>query len=97
MIHLSFISDEIIDINANSSSKVKDVLLEYLRKRNCQENLDPSIVTFVSKGIILNKGENLNKELGKVFRNKIEGNFQIKVMDTENIIGGGGGIFTVDV
>ena len=99
MIYLEFISDDgqKIDINANSSSKVKEVLLEYLRKRNCQENLDPSIVSFVSKAIILNKGENLNKEIGKVFRNNIGRAFQIKVIDNGNIIGGGGGVFTVDV
>ena len=88
-IFFSFVFDEnSIGLKFPKTTIIKDALIKFLKETNSINDLSPERIAFISKGIILNKKQNLEKSLLQIF--KRDNNIRIKVLDTVNIIGGGG-------
>ena len=76
------------DLFFNEDVIIKDALILFLKEINRFEDLSPEKIAFLSGAKILNKPELLNKQLKKVIN--IRSNVIIKVIECDNIIGGGG-------
>ncbi len=72
----------------NRDSQIEALLNDFLRQTNSIMNLDFKKITFMHHNIILNKPDNLNKKISEVIRTNTTKNLNIKVIDTNGIIGG---------
>lgn len=70
----------------DSSITVREMLNQYLRDTNSISTLDPEKITFMSKSILNNKPEILDKPLSKQFKNIV--NVMITIIDNGGVIGG---------
>jgi hypothetical protein len=70
----------------DSSITVKEMLNQYLSDTNSIKTLDPEKITFMSKTILNNKEDILNKPLSKQFKNIV--NVLITIIDNGGVIGG---------
>ena len=70
----------------DSTTTVRDMLTYYLRQTNSINTLDPEKITFMSKTILNNKQDILDKPLGKQFKNLL--NVMITIIDNGGVIGG---------
>ncbi len=69
----------------NNSCLIEDMLKDFLKKTNSKDTLDVTDISFMFSGKILNKGDNLKKTVGQVFKRS---NIPIQVTDTKDVIGG---------
>ena len=88
--HLKFrTADENINFKAfeyNTSCLIEDMLKDFLKKTNSKDTLDANDISFMFSGKILNKGDNLKKTVGQIF--KKSSIIPIKVTDTNDVISG---------
>ena len=70
----------------DESITIRDMLTDFLRKTNSVNTLDPTKITFMSKTILNNRKEILDKPLGKHFKNLL--NVMITIIDNGGIVGG---------
>ena len=82
-------SDE--DINKkffefDTTLTIENMLLEFLGKTNSKMTLDPKQITFLFAGRVINQENDLKKTVGEIFKKK--NNIPIKVIDTNDVIGG---------
>ena len=54
---------EMVHVTIDSNSLIKDVLLEFLKRNNYYENLDPNLYVFKSNGKVLNIPRFLEKRV----------------------------------
>ena len=62
------------------------MLLDFLGKTNSKMTLDPKQITFLFAGRVINQENDLKKTVGEIFKKK--NNIPIKVIDTNDVIGG---------
>ena len=86
---------KIIPISINSSSTVRELLMEYLKLQNEAYTLDYALnnLSFIIGGLPLIKY--LDKQINQIRKFKPEAFIQVR--DTFTVEGGGGGITTVDI
>ena len=82
-------SDE--DINKRtfeflSNLTIETMLREFLSKTNSKNTLDTKQITFLYAGRVINQENDLKKTIGEIFKKK--NNIPIKVIDTNDVIGG---------
>ena len=82
-------SDE--DINKKtfefmSNITIKDMLLNFLSQTKSKMTLDTKEITFLFAGRVLNQENDLKKTIAEIFKKK--NNIPIKVIDTNDVIGG---------
>ena len=82
-------SDE--DINKktfefDTTMTVENMLLEFIGKTNSKMTSDPKQITFLFAGRVINQENDLKKTVGEIFKKK--NNIPIKVIDTNDVIGG---------
>ena len=82
-------SDE--DINKRtfeflSNLTIETMLREFLSKTNSKDTLDTKQITFLYAGRVINQENDLKKTIGEIFKKK--NNIPIKVIDTNDVIGG---------
>ena len=70
----------------DNSCTIRDMLTDFLQKNNSKITLDPGKITFMFGGILNRNDEILNRTVGEIFKNR--NNVTVKVIDTENIVGG---------
>ena len=70
----------------DNSCTIRDMLTDFLQKTNSKITLDPGQITFMFGGILNRNDEILNRTVGEIFKNR--NNVTVKVIDTENIVGG---------
>ena len=72
----------------NRNDQMKSLLNQFLRETNSIMELDFKKITFMHRNTILNKPENLTIAIKEVIKTNTNNNIQIKVLDTNGIIGG---------
>ena len=72
----------------NRDSQIEALLNDFLRQTNSIMNLDFKQITFMHHNIILNKPDNLHKKISEIIKTNTKKNLNIKVIDTNGIIGG---------
>ena len=72
----------------NRNEQMVSLLNQFLRETNSIMELDFKKITFMHHNTILNKPENLTIAIKEVIKTNTNNNIQIKVLDTNGIIGG---------